>query len=84
MNKMYLVEIDGEEYEDSYDFQVFVTDNKFKAILWVNKFNRIMEANIDRIQSFYNDNDYTKREPYLWSSLSSDKPTASYRGIEYR
>lgn len=57
----YLVSI----FYDEYLSNEFITFDKQKAELYCEKFNRIIKNNVERINHYYDDNDYDKLST-LW------------------
>ena len=62
---MYIVKINGGRYSDTFTLNMFVTDDLDKAESWVKRFNKIIDDNYVRIDTFYDNNDFGKNEPYL-------------------
>ncbi len=79
---MYIVIVSTGRYDDHYENQQFVTNDKQIADIWVEKFNRIIDNNLERINSF--DIMSTGSEPLWYDFIISEEPTAYTFEIEYR
>jgi len=86
MNKdvMYLVKICSGMYEDYTEQNIFVTRDKDKAKKWVDRYNRIVDENVDRIQTYYDDGDYDKPELYCYWILAYDNPNSIIEKLKVR
>lgn len=85
-DKSYIVVItEGGAYEWS-DYNKFVTDDKEKAEKWVEKFNRIVDNHIERINKFVRSDAFMKSEKEfsLHEHIYYNGPSASFREIEKR
>lgn len=81
--KHYLVYVGTWDFESFFTKEKFVTDNKEYAEYWVNKFNRIIDNNAERIMCNFDDEG--TRKILLWEAfIVLDKPIAGYKEIEFR
>ena len=92
MNKIYLVKYYGGSYDDAYEYTIFATITKSKAIKYTAKFNRILkkwkqhyaqyEENKYDIMPWLKD-DYVEKYFHRWSQLR-DITKCYYEEIEIR
>jgi len=65
---------------DIYDFgieNIFITKDYEKAEKWIEKFNKIIRDNQDRIENYYKtDEDYMKEQPLWYERIYSNDPVA--------
>lgn len=80
---MYLVEITTGQWEDTYYEKVFVTGDKKKADEWVERFNHIIEKYRGFSESYYDDGDWDKPQPF-WYDYFRERPYASMEEVEKR
>jgi hypothetical protein len=83
-NIVYLVAVCSWQYEDYYEREVFVTADKDKAEKWKEKYNKIIDNNVDRITDYYKDEDYDKPPCFWHDELSWDAPSAKITEVELR
>ena len=84
MNEMHIVYVSSGEYDDYRERNMFVTHDKSKAEKWVLRYNKIVADNYNRIQNYYDDENYEKPEPFCYDDIHWDKPTAHCKTIEVR
>jgi hypothetical protein len=83
MKKLYIVIVAKGSYEDYYEESKFATLDKKKAELWVEKFNRIIDDNKERLQkAAYSDEEHINY--FWWDYVGWDTPMASFSEIEFR
>lgn len=81
---VYIVLLCSGQWDDYHETPIFVTLDKEKAENWVCRFNRIIEENQERILGFYDDEDYSKPEPFWWNKLSDGRPMARIQETKLR
>ena len=69
------------EYDDYRERILFYTENEDTAVKWCKRHNRIVEANYERLNSFYDDGDYDKPEPFMHDYIKYQTPQAIFRTI---
>lgn len=80
----YLVSI---RFGDIYDFGIenaFITKDYEKAEKWIEKFNKIVQNNYDRINHYYDDDIFHKTPPLWFEKIYSNEPVARLEEIEFR
>lgn len=84
--ELFIVEVcEGTAYENN-TYTKFVTDDKIKAEIWVNKFNRIIINHSERIKNIMSSDNYLNsgHEYSLYEYICFQSPQASFRKIEKR
>lgn len=81
--EMHLVTIATGSYDDYHESSIFVTDDKEKALLWVEKYNKIIKDNTDRIVNYVFKEEQEK-EPFWYWLIAYEKPIAIVRQVEHR
>ena len=81
---IYLVMVCSGQYEDYTERHIFATADKDTAEKWRDKYNRIIDNNKDRINHYYDDNDWDKPEPFWYDEINWDLPTAQVQEIALR
>ena len=69
------------KHEDYYENSIFCSTDKTKVEKWVNRLNKIIEDNTERIKKY---NDYTKEQPYWYDYINWEFPLALIREIPIR
>ena len=80
---MHLVMVATGSYDDYNESPIFVTENKEKALLWVEKYNKLIKDNTDRINN-YVFKEQQEKEPFWYWLIQYEQPTAMIRKVEYR
>lgn len=84
MNKeMHLVLLATGSYDDYTENVIFVTNNKEKALLWVEKHNRLIKENDDRLRD-YVFKEGQQKDPFWYDYIVYYEPVAILRTVEYR
>lgn len=85
-NIAYLVYVRiGDTYDGFYLDHKFITLDKTKAEIWINRFNKIIEDNKLRFESYYeSENDYHKMPLFWLDYILEEKPFAYIKEIEIR
>ena len=81
---IYLVMVCSGEYEDYTERHIFATKDKKRAEKWRDKYNRIIDSNKDRINHYYDDQNWSKPEPFWYDEINWYSPAAQVREIELR
>ena len=77
---MYLVLVATGSYDDYNENPIFVTQDKKKALSWVNRYNKIIKDNTDRINRFK----FKKKEPFCYWLIQYEQPVAIVKEVELR
>lgn len=80
---LYLVVVATGSYDDYFEKIKFATEDEEKALLWVNKFNRILAENKDRLNNYC----FTKnqeKEPFWYGFVHYQEPNALIRKTELK
>tara|TARA_R110000803_G_scaffold210269_1_gene281642 strand:+ start:46 stop:312 length:267 start_codon:yes stop_codon:yes gene_type:complete len=80
---LYLVVVATGSYDDYFENIKFATEDEEKALLWVNKFNRILEENKDRLNNYCFTKDQEK-EPFWYDFVHYQEPNALIRKTELK
>jgi hypothetical protein len=76
-NKIYTATLTQGRYEDYYETIIFATFDKNKAEAWVDRFNRIIKENEERI--------FNSDEDYFWNNfIRWENPIAIVQEFEVR
>ena len=78
--EMYLVMVATGSYDDYNESPIFITESKKKALLWVNRYNKIIKDNTDRINRF----EFKGEEPFWYWLIQYEQPTAIMKQVEHR
>ena len=82
MEKIYIVLL--YHIDEKYKENKFATLDKNNAVMFCNKFNRIIKNNRERIESYYNDNNYNKPSPLWYDMIYSNEIIAITEEIKLR
>ena len=80
---LYLVVVATGSYDDYFENIKFATEDEEKALLWVGKFNKIIEENKDRINNYC----FTlgqEKEPFWYDFIQYYEPIALIRKTELK
>jgi len=78
--KTYLITIVSGIPHETNTTDVFVTQDKAKAQKWVDRYNRIIDENTERIVQAYNDD----RQCYQLDFIYYERPFAHFTEIDFR
>lgn len=81
--EMHLVIVATGSYEDYMEITMFVTDDKEKALLWVKKYNKIIEDNTERMEKYVFKSNQEKY-PFWYELINYEQPKSMVREIKYR
>ena len=80
---LYLVVVATGSYDDYFENIKFATEDEEKALLWVSKFNKIIEENKDRINNYCFTLEQEK-EPFWYDFIQYYEPNALIRKTELK
>jgi predicted secreted protein len=81
---IYVVQVCRGQYDDYWENEIFATADKARAEKWRDRYNRIIDDNKERIDNYYDDQDWSKPEPFWYSEINWDVPRARVIEIEWR
>lgn len=84
MKECYAVFIGSGQYDDYHAFLQFVTFSEKKAENWVDKYNKIVEDNFERLLNFNDNSDYAKKLPFCHDMIVYEKAHAFFEKTKLR
>ena len=81
MNVVYVAIVAMGSPEDYIENSIFCSTDKKKVEDWVNRLNKIIDDNTERIKKY---DDYEKEKPYWYDYINWESPLAIMREIPIR
>ena len=70
--------------DDNYRENKFIIYDKIKAEMFCNRFNNIIKNNLERIELYYDDDNFDKPTPLWYDKISYYNLIANYEEIKIR